>query len=310
MVKKRAAAGKGEEQIAGPFLKWAGGKSQLLNKYECLFPEDIRTGAATNYVEPFIGGGAVYFFINQRYFIEKCHIFDKNAELVLAYSVVKRDVEDLIREISGISVEYRVADRNHRRELFYRIRENFNQSHRHMDFSRYDKSWITRAAQLIFLNHTCYNGLFRVNTTGEFNVPFGRYVQPKILDEDNLRAASGLLAHTSVHHGDFTACARYASAGSFVYLDPPYRPKSRSSSFTSYASGGFQEKDQVRLAGFARSLDRKGVKFMISNSDTGDGFFESLYDGFSIERVMARRAINSKGANRGEISELVITNYR
>jgi DNA adenine methylase len=310
MVNTRAGTGQRQERVAGPFLKWAGGKSQLLKKFEGLFPEEIKTGAARNYIEPFIGGGAVYFFVNQRYPIGRCHIFDKNEELVLVYSVVKRDVGSLIREIMRTSKEYVACDPEGRQYMFYRIREAFNESHGYVDFSRYNRSWIERAAQLIFLNRTCYNGLFRVNSDGEFNVPFGRYRQPKILDADNLRAASGILANTSIHRGDFTACARYAHTGSFVYLDPPYRPRSRSSSFTSYASGGFREEDQVRLARFAHTLDRKGAKFMISNSDTGDGFFERIYDGFTLEKVLARRAINSKGAERGEINELIITNYR
>ncbi|MDD1718081.1 MAG: DNA adenine methylase [Methanoregulaceae archaeon] len=310
MVNTRAGTGQQQEQVAGPFLKWAGGKSQLLKKFEGLFPEDIKTGSVRNYVEPFVGGGAVYFFVNQRYRIGRCHIFDKNEELVLAYSVVKKDVESLIREITRISEEYVASDPAARQHMFYRIREDFNELHRDVDFSRYNRTWKERAAQLIFLNRTCYNGLFRVNSDGEFNVPFGRYRQPKILDAEKLRAASATLANTSIHRGDFTACARYAPAGSFVYLDPPYRPRSRSSSFTSYASGGFREGDQVRLARFARTLDHKGVKFMISNSDTGDGFFEGIYDGFTLEKVLARRAINSKGAKRGEITELIITNYR
>ncbi len=310
MVNARTWAGRKMERVAHPFLKWAGGKSQLLKKFEGLFPEGIRTGDAGNYVEPFIGGGAVFFFINQHYPVGKCHIFDKNEELVLAYSVVKRNVELLMPEIKRISEEYGAGEQKSRQRMFYRIRDEFNEFHRHVDFSRYHKSWIKRAAQLIFLNRTCYNGLFRVNADGEFNVPFGRYRRPKILDEDNLRKVAETLVNTSVHHGDFTDCLRYACTGSFVYLDPPYRPVSRSSSFTSYSSGGFPEEDQLRLADFARILDRKGVLFMISNSDTTDGFFESLYDGFTIEKVMARRAINSKGAERGEIAELIITNYR
>ncbi len=310
MVNTRTRIGRKVDRVAHPFLKWAGGKSQLLKKFEELFPENFRNGEVGNYVEPFVGGGAVYFFINQHYPIDKCHIFDKNEEIVLAYSVVKRNVESLIREIRWIDEEYGDADQKSRQRMFYRIRDEFNELHRHVDFSVYHQSWIKRAAQLIFLNRTCYNGLFRVNADGEFNVPFGRYRRPKILDGDNLRAVADSLVNTYVHHGDFTDCLRYAGTGSFVYLDPPYRPVSRSSSFTSYASGGFPEEDQVRLAEFARTLDRKGVQFMISNSDTNDGFFEGLYDGFTIERVTARRAINSKGTDRGEITELVITNYR
>jgi DNA adenine methylase len=173
---------------------------------------------------------------------------------------------------------------------------------------------VERIAALIFLNRTCYNGLYRVNSRGVFNVPFGKYRNPRILDEAGLLAASAVLGNTGVHLGDFTLCAPYVDEATFVYLDPPYRPISRTSSFTSYARGGFSEGDQRRLAVLFRALDQKGARLMLSNSDPKnrspkETFFEDLYEGYRIERVPARRSINSVGRGRGAITELIIRNY-
>jgi DNA adenine methylase len=195
------------------------------------------------------------------------------------------------------------------------VRDSFNQKKPVINFHTYDAEWVTRAAQSIFLNRTCYNGLFRMNRKGEFNVPFGRYKNPRILNEDNLHNVATLLKTTTIILGDFTRCKKFVDNSTFVYLDPPYRPLSDTSSFTSYSKDGFSEADQRRLAVFFKELDKKGAKIMLSNSDprnerSDDSFFDELYADYTIERVPAKRSINCNGARRGEINELIITNYR
>jgi len=195
------------------------------------------------------------------------------------------------------------------------VRDSFNKKKPEINFQIYDAEWVTRAAQSIFLNRTCFNGLFRMNRKGEFNVPFGRYKNPRILDKDNLNDVAALLKTTTILLADFTRCKKFVDKTTFVYLDPPYRPLNDTSSFTSYAKDGFSDTDQRRLAGFFKELDKKGAKIMLSNSDprnenTEDSFFDELYAYYTIERVPAKRSINCNGDRRGNINELIITNYR
>lgn len=300
--------------VAKPFLKWAGGKTQLLDQLQRRLPGEIQQGRIAHYLEPFVGGGAVFFAINQMYTFERSDICDINEELVLAYTVVKQDVEGLIEVLGEIEKEYYALDEAGRSAYFYQIRETFNADKEGTRFDTYARLWVDRAARLIFLNHTCFNGLYRVNARGHFNVPFGRYRRPRILDAENLRLASAVLERTAIHHGDFTGCEGMVDGQTFVYLDPPYRPLSSTAQFTGYYRAGFGEGDQVRLAGFIGTLDRLGAKIMLSNSDPcnedpDDTFFDILYAGYTIDRVSAKRAINSNGGRRGAISELVITNY-
>ncbi|WP_128692919.1 DNA adenine methylase [Methanoculleus taiwanensis] len=302
-------------QNAKPFLKWAGGKGQLLKEFEIRLPEEVRKGLTNTYVEPFVGGGAVYFYINNQYQFDECHIFDVNEELVLAYTVVKHDVEELIEILKDVETTYLQLDTEKRQEYFYEIRNKYNEFKTSIQPQKYNKAWIRRAADLIFLNKTCFNGLFRVNSKGEFNVPFGRHKKPQILNQEILRNDSALLENTSIHLGDFSDCARYVDEKTFVYFDPPYRPLNQTSSFTSYSKDRFGDEDQKRLAGFFHELDAKGAKLMLSNSDPknedpNDHFFEDLYPEYTIDRVSARRAINCNGERRGEINELIITNYK
>jgi DNA adenine methylase len=194
------------------------------------------------------------------------------------------------------------------------VRDSFNKKKPEINFQKYDPGWVTRAAQSIFLNRTCFNGLFRMNRKGEFNVPFGRYKNPRILNKDNLNDVAALLKTTTIILGDFTRCKKFVDTTSFVYLDPPYRPLNDTSSFTSYAKDGFSDADQRRLAVFFKELDKKGAKIMLSNSDprnekSDDSFFDELYADYTIERVPAKRSINCNGTRRGEINELIITNY-
>ena len=300
---------------ARPFLKWAGGKSQLLGEFgKCLPVDDLTDKTITRYVEPFIGGGALFFYLNKRFSFEQCTIADVNEELILAYRVIQKSLPLLIGELETLESAYRAKDERRKESLYYKIRDTFNGDRPAINFRHYNARWIGRAAQIIFLNHTCYNGLFRVNRGGGFNVPFGRYKNPDILNGDNLAEVATLLKNTRIIRGDFTRCRTAVDDRTFVYFDPPYRPLNPTSSFTSYSRAGFSEKDQVRLAKFFRELDRKGAKIMLSNSDPGnenpgDSFFDELYAGYTIRRVPAKRMINCNGARRGTVSELLITNY-
>ena len=298
-----------------PFLKWAGGKTQLLNEFARRLPEELHEGKITTYVEPFIGGGAVFFYLNQRFSFEQCYICDVNEELVVSYSVIKRSVKKLISELETLESDYFSRSERKREEYYYEIRDAFNQKLPEIDFKHYSAEWVERAARIIFLNRTCFNGLFRVNQKGEFNVPCGKYKNPEILNRDNLNDVAALLKTTRILSGDFTRCRKFVDDHTFVYFDPPYRPLSQTSSFTSYSKNGFYDTDQVRLVEFFKELDRKGAKIMLSNSDPKnenayDSFFDDLFSDYYIERVPARRRINSDGAGRGDINELIITNYR
>jgi DNA adenine methylase len=300
---------------ARPFLKWAGGKSQLLGEFGQRLPADeLKNRTITRYVEPFVGGGAVFFYLKKRFSLDQCTIADVNEELILTYQVIRRSPSTLIGELEKLESAYRTRNERQRESYYYEIRDAFNRDRLSIDLQHYNARWIGRAAQIIFLNHTCYNGLFRVNRKGGFNVPFGKYKNPEILNLDNLLTGAACLKNTRILRGDFTRCRKYVDDQTFVYFDPPYRPLNATSSFTSYSRNGFYEKDQERLAKFFRELDRKGARIMLSNSDpvnekTGDSFFDDLYAGYTIERVPAKRMINCNGARRGTVSELVITNY-
>jgi DNA adenine methylase len=299
---------------ARPFMKWAGGKTQLLNEFSKRLPGELKKGKITKYVEPFIGGGAVFFYLNQRFSFEKCYIYDVNEELILSYRVIKRSVKKLISELEMLESDYLSKTDNKREEFFYEVRDAFNQKLPDIDFKNYSSEWVQRAAQIIFLNRTCFNGLFRVNRKGKFNVPFGKYKNPEILNEDNLKDVATLLKTTQINLGDFTQCRKFVDDHTFVYFDPPYRPLNQTSSFTSYSKNGFYDEDQVRLVEFFKELDEKGAKIMLSNSDPknenpDDSFFDDLFSDYSIERVPAKRMINCNGARRGDINELIITNY-
>ena len=299
---------------AKPFLKWAGGKNQLLDEFLLRFPDELKTGKIQRYIEPFVGGGAVFFDIAQKFNFEEYYIFDINEELVLTYKVVRNNVEALIEILKNLESEYLGMDGEKREGFYYIIREQFNQNKNKINLNEYNPEWIERAAQIIFLNRTCFNGLFRVNSKGGFNVPFGKYKNPTILNETNLKNASELLKNAHLYLGDFTACEPFVDYQTFVYFDPPYRPLNQSSSFTSYSKESFNDKDHVRLASFYKLLDNKGAKLMLSNSDPknekpDDNFLDDLYTDFKIERVPARRSINCNGEKRGAISELIVTNY-
>ncbi len=299
---------------AKPFLKWAGGKKQLLTEFDKRFPNELKSGEIRRYVEPFVGGGAVFFHVTQIFHFDECHIFDINEELILTYKVVKKDVDDLIEILETLASEFLKLNNKKRESFYYSVRGQLNDKKNKIDFIEYNNNWIERAAQIIFLNRTCFNGLFRVNSNGEFNVPYGKYKNPRILNKDNLKKASNVLGNTQIHLGDFTDCKPFVDNNTLVYFDPPYRPLNPTSSFTSYSKDNFNDNGHIRLAKFYRTLDGKGAKLMLSNSDPknekpDDDFFEELYSGFEIKRVSARRVINCNGEKRGAINELIITNY-
>lgn len=274
-----------------PFVKWAGGKSQLLDQFASLFPE-----AFDNYVEPFVGGGAVFFYLFDRELVgERAVLNDLNHEIMNCYEVIRDCVDELIRELE------RHEAHNTDEDYFYEIRKWDRQP----GFAQ--RGPVERAARTIFLNRTCYNGLYRVNSKGQFNVPFGRYADPTICDEENLRAVSLALQGVRLCSEDFARCSDWAEEGDFAYLDPPYHPLSETASFTSYTKDAFEEKDQIRLAETFKRLDEKGCKVMLSNSYTA--FIRELYGGYRQEPVSATRAINSKGDERGAINEIVVLNY-
>lgn len=297
-----------------PFLKWAGGKSQLLKQFEEYYPNELKLGLINNYYEPFLGGGAVFFDIVQKYNIENFFLFDINEELILVYKVVQNDVLKLINRLDNIKSKYYELNENEKSEYYYEQRDNYNQKRNNIKHNIYSEDWILRAAQMIFLNKTCFNGLFRLNQKGEFNVPFGRYKNPQIYNKNNLLAISGILQKAVIKVADFKELEGLINENSFVYFDPPYRPISKTSSFTTYSKIEFNEDQQKRLAQTFKILHDKGCKLMLSNSDpknidSKDNFFEDHYSEFNIHRISASRMINCLGDKRGKINELIITNY-
>ena len=293
---------------AKPFLKWAGGKGQLLSQLSEHLPERISKEPFT-YIEPFVGGGAMLFYMLQHFNnIRKTVINDVNEDLILTYRIIKDDVETLIANLDKIEKKYlAITDQDKRSQLFYEVREKYNQ---HIGDS------IERASQLLFLNKTCFNGLFRVNKKGYFNVPFGKYANPTICNAKQLRADSQLLqsAQVEICLGDYAQTLEHIEGLTFVYLDPPYRPLDATSSFTAYAKGDFNDDDQRALAAFCHQLSEKECLWMESNADCSaknpeDTFFEDLYKEYRIERVYASRFINANPEKRGKLTELVIRNY-
>ena len=277
-------------QGARPFLKWAGGKQQLLPQYEEFFPDSF-----SRYCEPFLGGGAVFFHLRSTGRItgaEDVYLIDNNRDLINTYRVVRDQLEDLIELLA-------VHQREHNKKYYYRVRA--------LDRKPIQMTDLERAARTIYLNKTCFNGLYRVNKKGQFNVPIGSYTDPAILQEDLLRSASAALQGVSIEAADFETIESLAQAGDFVYFDPPYDLVSKTSSFTSYTAGDFGDEDQRRLAQLFAKLSDEGCLCMLSNSSTP--FVLDLYEDFRIEVVQANRVINSNANSRGSVDEVVVLNY-
>ncbi|KAF0237570.1 MAG: DNA adenine [Prolixibacteraceae bacterium] len=301
-------------KMAKPFLKWAGGKGQLINIFRDFYPAGLKNGQIKSYYEPFIGGGAVFFDVAQHYNIQSAVLYDINQELILTWRVIQQNVYQLIEILDSIRKTYEKLSENAQSGYYYKTRDDFNRSMHKVEYSEYNDSWVLRAAQIIFLNKTCFNGLFRLNQKGEFNVPAGRYKNPMILDEQNLVNVSKLLEKAEIKHAGFKIVEHGIKADSFVYFDPPYRPISKTSGFTSYSKFKFEDTEQRQLADLFHRLHNRGIKLMLSNSDPknidpDDHFFDEIYKEFKIARIPARRMINSNAAKRVAINEIVVTNY-
>ena len=273
---------------AQPFLKWAGGKSQLLDQFDPFFPSKIEF-----YLEPFLGGGAVFFHLRARFPRMRARLRDVNEELINCYQVVRDQVNELMDRLD----EHLRNFSSERERYYYLVRSRHHQS-----------DPLERAARMIFLNKTCYNGLWRVNARGEFNVPIGSYKKVSLYDPENLRAASDSLQGVDLAVEDFRDALGSAVRGEFVYVDPPYFPLSRTANFTSYTQEDFGEAEQQELAALFADAAARGARLMLSNSDTP--FIRQLYQGFNLQTVKARRAVNCDGAKRGLISEVLALSYR
>lgn len=300
---------------AKPFLKWVGGKRQLLDQFEDLYPTELKQKKIKNYYEPFVGGGAVFFDIAQKYEVENAYLYDINDELILTYKVIQKEPNKLLEFLSKYDKTYKQLSEKKQKEFYYEVRESFNLNRFHIDYEKYSENWISRVAQTIFLNKTCFNGLFRFNSKGGFNSPQGRYKNPKIVDEQNILNVSKLLEIATIRKADFKEVKNDIKTSSFVYFDPPYRPISKTASFTAYSKFNFEDDEQMQLAGLFYDLHKQGSKLMLSNSDPknnnpDDDFFDSIYSNFQISRVDAKRSINSNAKRRNSIKEIVVTNYK
>lgn len=295
-------------KTAKPFLKWAGGKTQLINQINKSFPKEIFNNNLT-YIEPFVGSGAVLFWLlNNFNNIKKVVINDINEDLINAYKIIASKPKELISILKQFQNEYHELDNKEEEKInyYYNKRDIFN--------SRKVNN-TTHAALLIFLNRTCFNGLFRVNKNNEFNVPIGSYKKPTICDKENIIAVSEALQNVEIISGDYENTLEYATKNTFFYFDPPYKPLSNTSSFNSYSKNEFNDEEQIRLRNFCKKLDILGHKWMLSNSDLkgknkNDEFFDEIYSDYYINRVIAKRVINANPEKRGELNELLITNYQ
>lgn len=294
-----------------PFIKWAGGKTQLLQTIIANLPQD--RNHLTRYVEPFIGAGAVFFYLIEHDCFQEYFINDINPKLINVYRVIRDDVEGLIQELEQMRIAYAALEEQEDKEAYYyMVRDEFNNP---------NEPDLEKASHFIFLNKTCFNGLYRENQNGGFNVPFGKHKSPSIYDAEQLREISRLLnlrneqGELRVHilNGTYDALEEFIDANTFVYFDPPYRPITKGG-FNSYSRSSFNDEEQVQLADFYRRMHQLGARLMLSNSDPKnldpqDNFFDDLYQGFDITRIMATRMINSKATGRGAITELLIVNY-
>jgi len=297
-------ASRSKNGFATPFIKWAGGKGQILPEIRKVYPAGLGT-TITKYAEPFVGGGAVLFDVLSRYDLQEVYISDVNRELIHTYTCVRDRVDELVELLKALETRYLPANDEVRKAMYYEIRNSFN------TFKLSDSTKTELSAQLIFLNRTCFNGLYRVNSRGEYNVPQGSYKNPTICDETNLRAVSDKLQNVRIVCGDYKLSRDFIDERTFAYFDPPYRPLTATASFTAYANNGFGDEQQEELASFFDEMSKRGAWVVASNSDPkntdeSDEFFDVLYANHSINRIAATRAINSVAANRGCVSELLV----
>lgn len=292
-----------------PFVKWAGGKGSLIPQLNNFYPYELKNGIIERYIEPFVGGGAVLIDILQKYDVQEAYAFDINIDLINSYNVIKNNVEDLITNLKQMETEYLQLEQEERKNYFYNKRDEYNNY-----TLKENEQNIQRAAQFIYLNRTCFNGLYRVNKAGKFNVPMGSHKNPTICDEENLRNLSKLIQNVQFQYGDYKRSMEYVTENTFMYFDPPYRPLNVTSGFTSYTKEDFNDDNQRELAEFYRELNEQNVKLMLSNSNPKntnkeDTFFDNIYQGFNIDEIYASRMINANSKGRGKISEILVTNY-
>jgi len=288
-----------------PFVKWAGGKGQLLADIRKKYPKNI-----DRYCEPFVGGGAVLFDVLKNYFPKEIYISDVNAELINTYITIRDNAEDLMTKLLEIQNAYIPLELDERKKFYYNIRAKFND----LKVNGNKTVNLEKATLFMFLNRTCFNGLFRVNSKGLFNVPMGSYKNPVICDKENIKNVSEKLQSVKIVCGDYRESLKFIDNNTFVYLDPPYRPITETASFTAYSENIFDDKCQRELAEFTKIATSAGALVVISNSDPknsdeNDNFFDELYENFTIDRVSAKRMINCIGEKRSKISELLISNY-
>lgn len=298
-----------ENQVAAkPFLKWAGGKGQLLSTIRTYYPEGLGVNIK-KYCEPMVGAGAVLFDILANYAVDEVLINDSNAELMNVYIQIRDSVSELIQLLQQFEKEHLAYDDESRKEYYYSQRELYNSI-----IANKKSNGTLKAALFIYLNRTCFNGLYRVNRKGIFNVPMGSYKKPLICDVENLLLVSKKMQKVKIMSADYRKTEEFIDKNTFVYVDPPYRPLSKTAEFTSYTETEFNDENQIELAEYIKELDKKGAKILASNSDPknadpNDDFFDELYKPFSISRVTAVRSINRNSNGRGKISELLICNY-
>lgn len=292
---------------AKPFIKWVGGKGQLIEQLEALLPADFSEKENITYIEPFVGGGAMLFYMLQKFSnIKSAVINDINPDLTLCYQVVRDNPTELINSLKDIQSQYySIKTEDKRKDFFLQQRELFNTK----SLNKIDNTTL-----FFFLNRTCFNGLYRVNKSGKFNVPFGRYSTPTICDESTIYADSKILQNVEIMTGDFEQTFDKIKGNTFFYFDPPYRPLSNTSSFNDYTKEDFNDNAQIRLKLFCDKLNKVGIDFMLSNSDClgkdgKDRFFDDLFVDYKIERVLATRNINAIASKRGKLTEIVVNNY-
>ena len=292
---------------AKPFIKWVGGKGQLIEQLEALLPADFSERENVTYIEPFVGGGAMLFYMLQKYpNIKSAVINDINPDLTLCYQVVRDNPTELVKSLDAIQTEYRALRTEEERKIFFlNKRDRFNTK---------SLDSIENCTLFFFLNRTCFNGLYRVNKAGKFNVPFGKYSTPTICDADTIYADSELLQKVEILTGDFEQTFVKINGNTFFYFDPPYRPLSNTSSFNDYSKEDFNDDAQIRLKHFCDRLNEIDVDFMLSNSDCLgkdgiDRFFDDLFIDYRIERVWASRNVNAIASKRGKLTELLVRNY-
>lgn len=308
MFKSALKATESTKKNSKPFLKWAGGKNQLLHEVQRYYP--FADGNITKYAEPFVGGGAVLFDILTRYALAAVYISDINAELIHTYCMVRDHIEELIEMLQSMQHRFIPLEPIARKAYYRQKRDRFNE----LKSSENETTTLEKAALMIFLNKTCFNGLFRVNKKGLFNVPMGAYKAPLICDEPNLRAVSEKLQKVTIVCGDYRKAEGFIDEHTFVYFDPPYRPLTATANFTAYAENLFNDEAQRELAVFVNKMHQKGAKIVVSNSDpknakAEDNFFDAIYATHKIKRVEATRMINCNSAARGKIKELLISNF-